>query len=163
MNRFPVIALMLALLAAAGSVVVFAQAPADSELGQVAIPQPAKPAMAEACVEPVEVMRREHMNFLMHQRDATVIDGERGSKHSLTGCMDCHNPSDSAETAIRYPEPEHFCAGCHLYASVKIDCFECHADRGLGEYQQSRLGLLNNDDLATLHSFRHRQEQGHVD
>ena len=66
--------------------------PESSSLGDVAIPQPAKPMNANACVEPVDIMRREHMNFLMHQRDATVLDGERGSKYSLTGCLDCHNP-----------------------------------------------------------------------
>ncbi len=24
---------------------------------------------------------------------------------------------------------EHFCSSCHQYASVQIDCFQCHADR----------------------------------
>ena len=104
-------------------------------------------------------MRREHMNFLLHQRDATVIDGERDSKYSLVGCMDCHNPSDSAETAIRYPDPEHFCAGCHLYASVRIDCFECHADRGLGEVKQSRLQAPFAGDLQSLQTFHRQLEQ----
>ena len=136
---------------------VTAAEPESSSLGEVAIPQPAKPMLADACVEPVEVMRREHMNFLMHQRDATVIDGERGSKYSLTGCLDCHNPSASAQTAVRYPDPEHFCAGCHLYASVKIDCFECHADRGLVELQQGAL----DSGLSGLQTFRSYHGSGH--
>ena len=130
-----------------------------SGFGAVSIPQPPKPAMAEACVEPVDVMRREHMNFLLHQRDATVIDGERGSRYSLTGCMDCHNPSADAETAVRYPDPQHFCAGCHAYASVKIDCFECHADRGLGEIEQGRLSIDTDPGLAALHTFKQQQEK----
>ena len=123
----------------------------------VSLPTPAKPAGADACVEPVDVMRREHMNFLLHQRDAAVIDGERDSKYSLVGCMDCHNPSDNADTAIRYPDPEHFCAGCHLYASVRIDCFECHADRGLNTTQQSQLALPT-DDLHSMHTFAQHAE-----
>jgi hypothetical protein len=130
--------------------------PDSSELGAIAIPQPNKPANASACVEPVEIMRREHMNLLLHQRDETVLDGERDSKYSLVGCMDCHNPADDAASAVRYPDPQHFCAGCHLYASVDIDCFECHADRGLGESQQSRLAPALDDGLLSLQTF-HRQ------
>ena len=134
----------------------------SSGFGVITIPQPDKPDNASACVEPVEVMRREHMNLLMHQRDDTVLDGERDGKYSLVGCMDCHNPAESAETAIRYPDPQHFCAGCHLYTSVQIDCFECHADRGLGNIQQGELAGLLDDvgemlpgaDLLSLQTFQ---------
>jgi predicted CXXCH cytochrome family protein len=130
----------------------------SSGFGAVAIPQPGKPDNASACVEPVEVMRREHMNLLLHQRDDTVLDGERDGKYSLVGCMDCHNPAESAETAIRYPDPQHFCAGCHLYTSVQIDCFECHADRGLGKIQQGRLEgpgeTLPGSSLLSLQTFQ---------
>jgi predicted CXXCH cytochrome family protein len=134
----------------------------SSGFGSVAIPQPDKPDNANECVAPVEVMRREHMNLLLHQRDATVLDGERDGKYSLVGCMDCHNPAESAETAIRYPDPQHFCAGCHLYTSVQIDCFECHADRGLGNIQQGELaGQLKISseaqpglDLLSLQTFQ---------
>jgi predicted CXXCH cytochrome family protein len=143
----------------------------SSGFGAIAIPQPDKPDNASACVEPVEVMRREHMNFLLHQRDETVLDGERDGKYSLVGCMDCHNPADSAETAIRYPDPQHFCAGCHLYTSVQIDCFECHADRGLGNIQQGELaGQLNISsaaqpglDLLSLQTFQVHRENASVD
>jgi hypothetical protein len=119
----------------------------SSGFGAVVIPQPAKPAnaSASACVEPVDIMRRNHMKFLLHQRDATVLDGERDSKYSLVGCMDCHNATEPAETVVRYPDPQHFCAGCHLYASVKIDCFECHADRSLKQLQQGHLDLPLED------------------
>ena len=110
----------------------------SSGFGEVVLPTPAKPAAAANCVEPVEIMRREHMHFLMHQRDETVIDGDRGSKYSLTGCMDCHNPA-SVEPVVRYENPEHFCAECHAFTGVKIDCFECHADRGLEQIEQSRV------------------------
>ena len=132
----------------------------SSGFGNIAVPQPPKPEDASSCVEPVDVMRREHMNFLLHQRDATVIDGERGGKYSLVGCMDCHNPEQSAETAVRYPDPQHFCAGCHLYASVQIDCFECHADRGLGETRQSAIAAKH---LSSLYSFRDRLEASRAD
>jgi hypothetical protein len=98
-----------------------------SGFGEIAVPSPERPARAEQCVEPVEVMRRDHMKLLDHQRDETVINGERDSKYSLVGCMNCHNPASESG------------AECHAYASVKIDCFECHADRGLEQLQQGKL------------------------
>ena len=130
----------------------------SSGFGAVAIPQPGKPDNASACVEPLELMRREHMNFLMHQRDNTVLDGSRDGKYSLVGCIDCHNPAQSAESAIRYPDPQHFCAGCHLYASVQMDCFECHADRSLGNIEQGQLKISGKEQpgagLLSLQTFQ---------
>ena len=135
-----------------------AAAAESSGFGEVAIPSPGKPAMAENCVEPVEIMRREHMNFLLHQRDETVISGERGSKYSLTGCMDCHNPA-TGDKVVRYEDPEHFCAECHAYTGVRIDCFECHADRGLQRVDQSALEPLPawHADAAKLTAFNRPQ------
>ncbi len=132
---------LIAILALSTALAAGALKAADynsSGFGKIAIPSPSRPTSAEQCVEPVEVMRRNHMKFLDHQRDATVIDGERDGKYSLAGCMDCHNPADSSEV-IRYQDPQHFCTGCHAYASVNIDCFECHSDRGLETGQQSSL------------------------
>ena len=135
------LALLFTLLTALGAGAVQAEQQPSSGFGKIAIPDPAKPAQAESCVEPVEVMRRDHMKFLDHQRDATVIDGERGSKYSLVGCMDCHNPASESGEVIRHEDPRHFCTECHAYASVRIDCFQCHADRGLLQSQQGRLEL----------------------
>ena len=87
------------------------------------------PPKGEQCVEPTEEMRRNHFEYILHQRDATVIDGIRTEKHSLVGCIDCHiTPNEQGQYA-RYGEEEHFCASCHIYTSVSIDCFACHADR----------------------------------
>ncbi len=127
----------------------------SSSFGQIVIPNPSKPADAEACVEPVEVMRRDHMKFLMHQRDATVIDADRSPRYSLVGCMNCHNPA--GDEIVRYEDPQHFCADCHRYASVKIDCFECHADRGLVRSRQSR--LVFETPHEQLQTFRLRQQR----
>ena len=112
----------------------------SSGFGAVAIPEPPAEAYGEAGVEPVEVMRREHMNFLLHQRDATVIDGERDGSYALVDCLNCHNHGD-ATPVLRYEDPGHFCADCHVYAGVSIDCFECHADRGDGSTLQGGLGV----------------------
>ena len=78
------------------------------------------------CVEPTDVMRRNHMDFLKHQRDDTMHKGIRTKKHSLEQCLECHvPPKDEAKAA----EDEHFCKSCHVYAGVRIDCFQCHNSR----------------------------------
>lgn len=78
------------------------------------------------CVEDVKVMRKTHMNLLSHQRDTTVHQGVRGQKHSLAGCVDCHaSLKDNSVLGTN----ESFCQGCHTYAAVKLDCFECHSSK----------------------------------
>ncbi len=90
------------------------------------------------CVQPEEEMRRNHMNYILHQRDQTVHDGIRTETYSLARCIDCHvEPNENGEIA-GHDEPEHFCNSCHEYASVQIDCFECHADRPQKYIQRSK-------------------------
>lgn len=136
-----------------------------SAFGAVSIPQPASPTQAENCVEPVEIMRREHMHLLDQQRDRTVIDGERDGKHSLVGCMDCHNPVDANGQAASYGDAQHFCSECHAYASVKIDCFECHADRGYGAVSGGVSANAWDDDgtALTAATLQHSLEAADVD
>ena len=81
------------------------------------------------CVEPEDVMRRDHMNFILHQRDKTMYEGIRTSKYSLAECIDCHVQPDENGNIASVDTEEHFCNSCHEYAAVTIDCFECHADR----------------------------------
>jgi len=147
------------LLGASAVGLVAAADVSTSSFGEIAIPSPNKPADAANCVEPVAVMRRDHMKFLLHQRDTTVLEGERGKKYSLVGCIDCHNPAKANEEIVRYEDPQHFCAGCHNYASVKIDCFECHADRGLSSSQQSNLSLQADRLQLSMQTFRQKLEQ----
>ena len=78
------------------------------------------------CVAPPDVMRRNHMDFLKHQRDDTVHGGIRGAKFSLKGCIDCHASQKTQSVA---KDETNFCISCHSYAAVKIDCFECHASK----------------------------------
>ncbi|GMQ95874.1 MAG: hypothetical protein BMS9Abin14_344 [Gammaproteobacteria bacterium] len=79
------------------------------------------------CVEPTDVMRRDHMKFLLQQRDATVREGIRTKKYSLTGCVACHVQRDAQGQAIPINAPGQFCEACHRYTAVRMDCFECHA------------------------------------
>ena len=85
---------------------------------------------ADMCVEPTADMRRNHMVYLDGHRDKTVIEGIRTKKHSLNECINCHvAPTKANGEALHYSDKEHFCASCHSYVGVKIDCFQCHADR----------------------------------
>jgi cytochrome c553 len=78
------------------------------------------------CVEDPKLMRRNHMDILRHQRDETMRSGVRGSRHSLVGCVDCHASSKNNSVL---GGNENFCQGCHAYAGVRIDCFECHSSK----------------------------------
>ncbi len=81
----------------------------------------------QGCVEPTADMRRNHMKYILHQRDETMHLGIRTKQHSLEECINCH--VSSARDAPRASSEQHFCNSCHTYAAVNIDCFECHADR----------------------------------
>jgi hypothetical protein len=81
------------------------------------------------CIQPEDEMRRNHMNYILHERDETMHEGVRNEPGSLAACIDCHvEPNENGEIA-GIDSDEHFCSSCHTYASVQIDCFQCHADR----------------------------------
>ena len=96
------------------------------------------PAKGEQCVEPTEIMRRQHMNFLLHQRDRTVHEGIRTPQHRFTNCIGCHVLPDAEGRYARHTDAEHFCSGCHRFSAVKIDCFQCHADRPAAAFTAGR-------------------------
>lgn len=93
----------------------------------------ADPAAAQ-CVEPTEVMRRRHYEFILHQRDETVHKGIRTERHRFVNCINCHVQPDDAGDYPRHTDSEHFCTACHEYGGVSIDCFSCHADRPEAAY-----------------------------
>ena len=81
------------------------------------------------CIQPEDEMRRNHMNYILHERDETMHEGVRNEPGSLAACIDCHvEPNEDGEIA-GIDSKEHFCNSCHQYAAVQIDCFQCHADR----------------------------------
>ena len=75
------------------------------------------------CVEDTATMRREHPEMLKHQRDLTMHEGIRTRTHSLKECVACHASSKTGSVLGE----KGFCQSCHDYASVRIDCFSCHA------------------------------------
>ncbi|HIA08003.1 MAG TPA: sulfur reduction protein DsrJ [Chromatiaceae bacterium] len=81
----------------------------------------------EACVEPTADMRKNHMEYLFHQRDITLREGVRTKQHSLAECVACHVKKDDAGELANINGDGQFCQSCHNFASVSIDCFQCHA------------------------------------
>lgn len=91
------------------------------------VPQPViESARGDKCVEDPAFMRRNHMELLKHQRDDTVRGGIRAAKYSLKACIECHASKTSGSVTAASTD---FCQSCHSYAAVKIDCFECHANK----------------------------------
>jgi len=117
----------VALLVAVSSVAALADGQ-QASAGRVAMPR-ITIEKGEACVAPTGEMRRDHMKFLLHQRDRTVHQGLREPRFSLKECVDCH--ADRASGSVLGEKG--FCASCHAYAAVKIDCFECHTPLRQGE------------------------------
>ena len=97
-----------------------------SSVADVTLPSYPK-GKGKYCVEPTDVMRRDHFEFLMHHRQISVHLGVRSKRHSLVGCVDCHASQAADGTYISVNEPGQFCRSCHVYTAVKIDCFSCHA------------------------------------
>ncbi len=99
---------------------------ADS-VGPSRVPRPTLDApQGDKCVADPDFMRRNHMQLLLHQRDATVHTGVRPRNTSLERCIACHA---SRQTGSVIGSNENFCQGCHAYAAVKLDCFECHSSQ----------------------------------
>jgi hypothetical protein len=114
------IRLAIAVLATLCAVAAFADAQ-DRRARRVAAPG-VKIEKGDACVAPTDDMRRDHMNMLLHQRERTVRQGLRDTRFSLKQCVDCHASQQTGSVL----GSEGFCSSCHSFASVKIDCFECH-------------------------------------
>jgi hypothetical protein len=94
----------------------------EKQASRVAVPT-VKIEKDGACVAPTGEMRRDHMKMLLHQRDRTMRQGLREPRFSLKGCVDCHASQKTGSVLGN----EGFCSSCHEYASVSIDCFECHS------------------------------------
>ena len=125
-----------ALLMCAVALSVMSVQAADSRTPQPVI----EPARAGTqCIADPATMRREHPAMLEHQRDLTVRSGIRGKKASLKACIDCHASPVTASVA---KIDTNFCVSCHVYAAVRIDCFECHATRPAGALPHSAAAVV---------------------
>lgn len=106
-----------------------------------------KAEQLDSCVEPTEFMRRNHMEVIKHQRDETVHRGIRSSKHSLSGCVDCHVSHGESGEPIPVDAPGQFCQACHGFAAVHLNCFDCHATIPAYSDEQTA-ARLSRDGLA---------------
>lgn len=114
----------LRLAALLGGAALFA-APALEATAGVDLPQVER-GKGDRCVEDTQYMRRNHMELLKHHRDKTVHQGIRTPKHSLKGCVECHASTKTGSVAA---SKDDFCAACHVYTGVKLDCWDCHATK----------------------------------
>jgi predicted CXXCH cytochrome family protein len=116
----------LLLSAGAAGLALASTARAAEPAGRTPLPTIERAVKGDQCIAAPAVMRRDHMEMLKHQRDATVHGGIRGAKASLKECIACHA---SAQTGSVAQSESNFCVSCHAYTAVRIDCFECHATR----------------------------------
>ena len=117
---------LIGVLLAAAAVGLLASAYAADPQKPTRVPLPAAKAVkGEKCVEPTEVMRRDHMQMVLHQRDDTMHQGIRTVKHSLKNCVNCHADPQTGSVLGK----NGFCESCHSYAAVSMDCFSCHTDK----------------------------------
>jgi hypothetical protein len=117
--RFGATALLLGLLISGA---VHAGEASTSRVAQPVI----EAARGGQCVADPAFMRRNHMVLLKHQRDDTLRGGIRTGKYSLKACIDCHASKTTNSVAA---SDTNFCQSCHIYAAVKLDCFECHTNK----------------------------------
>jgi len=129
----------------------------------LSFPEPARHfSPTQKCVQPVAEMRRNHMEYILHQRDETVHEGIRTRRYSLEECVNCHAVKNDEGEYIPVNAPDQFCYSCHSYASVNIDCFQCHATRPVrdSELQTSSRDASWNHDKPGSDSIRLLASEG---
>ncbi len=91
------------------------------------VPVPLVPTAQGHCVLPTALMRSEHMMLLRQVREQIVRDDKNDRTDRLTNCIACHVQTNSAGAPIPINQRGQFCAACHTYVGVHLDCFACHA------------------------------------
>ena len=138
MIKYSLITLLFSLLLGVYTPGIAGDASSDESSSGFYIPEAQRRFSEEqGCVEPTAEMRRNHMEYILDQRDATVHEGIRTKQYSLAECINCH--VSDAPDAPRIDSEKHFCNSCHTFVSVNIDCFQCHADRPVNSRFQSLL------------------------
>ena len=92
--------------------------------------------------------RANHMKLLKHDRDLTMHLGERDIQASIKQCVTCHATKGPDARPLPVNAPGQFCATCHEYAAVKLDCFECHSTKP--DVDTARLLATKFPDSADL-------------
>jgi len=105
------------------------------------VPLPVIARASGHCVIQTSVMRRTHMMLLRAVREEIVRHDASDARFRLTRCVACHAQRTAGGRAIPVNAPGQFCASCHAYVGVHIDCFSCHAAVPSGS-----AGLLRGPD-----------------
>ena len=118
----------------AGAVMLLLSAAVNSDS---AVTPGSRAAGMESCVAPTAEIRRNHMDYLKHDRNSVVRDGVRDVKNSLAGCVDCHAEKDGKGGYHPVNADGQFCSGCHEYLAVSLTCFQCHSKKPEQEYSDA--------------------------
>ena len=59
--------------------------------------------------------------------DLTVLEGIRTIDGSLSECVACHANKHDGAAYTPVNGEDQFCAGCHEFTGVSLDCFQCHS------------------------------------
>ena len=87
------------------------------------IPNPVIATDEKQCVEPLSVIKPDHMLLLNNWRNEVVRNGNRvyvasdGKQYNISltlTCLKCH------------PNKTQFCDECHNYTAVTPKCWDCH-------------------------------------
>ncbi len=81
-------------------------------------------------------VRRVHGRWINQHRYPAQRALAYPDEYRVQACINCHVPESKNDQAVRITHTEtHFCATCHTYVAVRLDCFECHADRPASVYK----------------------------
>ena len=73
------------------------------------------------CIQPEDEIRRNHMKYILHERNETMHEGIRDEPESLANCINCHIFPDKNGVVPRIDSKDHF--------DIGDGAFQCHADR----------------------------------
>jgi len=79
----------------------------------------------QACLLPLEQMRRDHGDLLKQAHHAAA-EQHIAPAYQLGACLDCHISKDSQGKFLTADSNTHFCQSCHVFVGTKITCFSCH-------------------------------------
>lgn len=91
----------------------------------VLLPAQAQFSPQQACLLPLEQIRREHGDLLKQSHDAATLQHLAPSYH-LGDCLDCHISKNAQGKFLAGNSSVHFCQRCHVFVGTRISCFNCH-------------------------------------
>lgn len=112
-----------------------------------AVTSGSKAAGMNSCVAPTAEIRRNHMDYLKHDRDSVVREGVRDVRNSLADCIECHAEKDGQGGYHPVNAEGQFCSSCHEYLAVSLTCFQCHS-KTPEEKQSSARSLSENGNTG---------------